>query len=185
MTLSEIVVRVASALDALHIPYMLTGAVASSTYGLGRGTKDLDVVLELPHDVLAELARQMGPEFHLEPQIRFESITGSTYYRVLIENTAFVVELSLRGDDEFARERFGRRIQVLLQGHRVFVPTAEDVVIQKLRWWKLASRPKDHADAVEIVAMMAKELDWEYVRRWCAAHGTLEEVERLRAAAPP
>lgn len=185
MNLGEIVVRVTSALDDLQIPYMLTGAVASSAYGLGRGTKDLDVVLELRDDVLAELVRRMGPEFHLEPQIRFESVTGSTCYRVLIENTAFVVELFLRGDEEFARERFRRRMGVHLHGHHVFVPTAEDVVIQKLRWWKLASRPKDHADAVEIAAMMAHELDWAYIRRWCTAHGTLDEAERLRAAAPP
>lgn len=185
MTLSEIVVRVASALDARRVPYMLTGAVASSAYGLGRGTKDLDVVLELQRDVLAELVHRMGPEFRLEPQIRSESVTGSSYYRMLIDGGGVFIRLFVRGDDDFAREQFHRRITIQLDGKRVFIPTAEDIVVDRLRSWKLASRPKEHADAVEIVAMMAHELDWDYIRRWCTVHGTLDEAERLRAAAPP
>ena len=62
MTAREIVLRVTAELDASQIPYMLTGAIASSAYGLSRGTKDLDVVVELENDAVAALVDRMGPE---------------------------------------------------------------------------------------------------------------------------
>lgn len=163
---------------------MLTGALASISYGISRSTKDMDVVVSLGSDSIGALAKLLGPEFQLEPQVQIESVTGTTYFRIRAARSRFYVEVFMISADEFDQERFRRRTRVVVFGNQVSVATPEDVVIQKLRWWRLASRPRGHADAAEVVAVLAKELDWAYIRRWCTAHGTLEEVERLRAAAP-
>ncbi|MCC6360355.1 MAG: hypothetical protein IT450_16565 [Phycisphaerales bacterium] len=185
MTPREIITRVAAALERERVPYMLTGALASIPYGITRTTKDMDVVVALNSDAIGDLVKRLGPEFRLEPQVQFESVTGTTYFRIRPERSRFYVEVFLVSADEFDQERFQRRTRVSVFGNPISVATPEDVVIQKLRWWKLAARPKDHADAAEVVSVLAKELDWDYIRRWCTVHGTLDEAERLRAAAPP
>ena len=100
--------------------------------------------------------------------------------------SGFKVELFQPSDDPHDRARFERRIlQPFLTGH-AYLPTAEDVLIQKLRWGRLARRVKDMEDARNIIAVQAESLDYRYVRRWCDLHGTRELLEELitRAALP-
>lgn len=64
------------------------------------------------------------------------------------------------------------------------LPTAEDVIIQKLRWFHRARRAKDRDDAINVLAVQAGKLDMDYIRRWCDAHGTRELLEKLLAEIP-
>jgi len=61
----------------------------------------------------------------------------------------------------------------------VSVSTAEDVVIQKLRW----ARRKDLDDIVNLIAVSGEGLDWNYVDRWAKVHGTSNLLADLRAEA--
>lgn len=84
-------------------------------------------------------------------------------------------------DDPFARERFARRQRSPFLGRQAFVPTPEDVVVMKLRWaW-----PKDAEDARGVIAVQGDRLDWNYIRRWCDAHGTRELLDKARASTLP
>ena len=56
------------------------------------------------------------------------------------------------------------------------MPTAEDVVIQILRW----QRRKDLDDARNILAVRFNDLDWEYLERWTAVHSTRDLLNELR-----
>jgi len=56
------------------------------------------------------------------------------------------------------------------------IPTAEDVVIQKLRW----QRDKDIADVRIVIAVQAARLDWSYIQRWTDQHATTELLNRLK-----
>ena len=64
---------------------------------------------------------------------------------------------------------------------QVFVPTAEDVIITKLRWILTAGRSKDHADVATVIAVQRDKLDWDYIFRWCEQHGTRTIVDEIRA----
>lgn len=43
--IGELLQRVTAALDANGIPYMLTGSLASSMYGVPRATNDIDIIV--------------------------------------------------------------------------------------------------------------------------------------------
>ena len=45
VSLKDLLLQVASALDRAHVRYMLTGSVASSAHGIPRSTRDLDIVI--------------------------------------------------------------------------------------------------------------------------------------------
>src|SRR5262245_51024206 len=73
-------------------------------------------------------------------------------------------------------------------GRATWLPTPEDVVVQKLRW----GRNKDLDDARDVLAVQGPEtLDMGYIRRWCAEHSTAERLKRpwpesrLRSQSPP
>ena len=53
------------------------------------------------------------------------------------------IELFDLSTDAFDQSRFARRVRTTMSGRTVWLPTAEDVIVQKLMWAKLANRLKD------------------------------------------
>ena len=63
-----------------------------------------------------------------------------------------------------------------------WLPTPEDVVVQKLRW----GRNKDLDDARDVLAVQGTDsLDMPYIEKWCAEHGTRQRLEAALGGIPP
>ena len=174
---------VVAAVEACGIAYLITGSLASSAYGIPRTSKDADLVLEMGGRDPKEIMQRLGPGFELDPQMSFESITGSMRWIVHVPEVPFDIELFLLSQDAHHRERFLRRVSLHhpILGRTVFLPAPEDVVIQKIRW----GRDKDRSDARDVIAVSGELLDWPYVEAWCDRHGTRALLEELRASIPP
>lgn len=177
MTAGEsIAVRVANALEACGIPYLLSGSFASNYYGIPRSTRDADFVLQSQRAVGPDLAQQLGEDFVFEPQLSFETNTGTFRQVLRYKKKPFKVELFLLSQDPHDEARFLRRRAVRLFEHRVWLPSPEDVIITKLRW----ARGKDRDDTRDVMAVQQDQLDWRYVEDWCRRHGTLPLMEEIR-----
>jgi hypothetical protein len=111
----------------------------------------------------------------------FETVTGTTKVVIDVNSTSFQVELFRLSDDAHDRERFRRRCPVKLLGRDVYLPTAEDVIVTKLRWF----RRKDYDDVENVIAVQGDGLDWPYVQRWCDEHGTRGRLDEIRRSMPP
>jgi hypothetical protein len=183
MTPHEAVARVITALKGAGLSHLVTGALASNHYGIERSTKDADIVLETAPGDFAAFANALGPDLALDAQVTFETITGSLRHIIALRGTPFKIELFLLGSDPHHQERFRRRRAVRLAsiGVETWLPTAEDVVVQKVRW----GRHKDLDDAQNVIAVQRDRLDWSYIERWCDAHGTRARLEEIRASIPP
>jgi hypothetical protein len=183
MSPREALNTVLTALRAANVEHMLTGALASNHYGIERSTKDADIVLETAPENFSAFAQALGPSLELDPQITFETITGSRRHIISLRGTPYKIELFLLGPDEHHHERFRRRKLVRLGAvdGEVWIPSAEDVAIQKVRWGRL----KDLDDALGVLGVQGAALDWPYIESWCDRHGTRERLEKLRAEIPP
>jgi hypothetical protein len=180
VTADDAVVAVLEALETASIPYMLVGSLASNVHGIPRSTRDADVVVELAPGSLDRFARALPPDLILQPQTAFEGITGTVRHLVTLSGSPFVCEIFGRSDDAHDRARFERRQQLRVLGHSVFVASAEDMVITKLRWALDAKRLKDRDDVRNILAVRGEELDWDYIRRWTLAHETTALLDEIR-----
>lgn len=176
----EFVVRTIDALSALKIPYMLVGSFSSSFYGIVRSSQDADFVVQFGGQDVAALIAALGPEVRLDPQMSFETITGTWRYVATAVDTGFKVEFFLLSGEAHDQERFSRRRDVTTLGRLVSVPSPEDVVVTKLRWSHLGKRRKDLDDVRNVLAVQRGRLDWPYMRGWCDQHGTRELLEQLR-----
>ncbi len=184
MTSEEAAGAVIDALNDLGVPYLLAGSFASNFYGVPRATQDADFVLQLGAHPIRALAERLGPAFRLDPQMSFETVTGTTRYILEATQSPFQVELFLLSDDPHDRERFARRRQVRALDREVWMPTPEDVIVSKLRWAFLAGRAKDEADVRNVIAVQGERIDWDYVNRWCEHQGTRPLLERIRSSIP-
>ena len=76
-----------------------------------RSTRDADFVVQLGDTPIQEIVDQLGPEFKLDPQLSFETVTCTSRYIVNTKKGLFKIELFLLSDDPHDRERFSRRRQ--------------------------------------------------------------------------
>src|SRR4026207_1231098 len=134
MTIDDVAMRVAEALNAAGLPFMLVGGFSSNYHGIPRSTKDADFVVQLDAPLDERFSSTLGSEFEAEPQMSFETNTGTQRQEFRVQGTLFKVEIFRHSNDPHDQERFRRRIEVQVQGHKVHFPTAEDVIVWKLRW---------------------------------------------------
>jgi len=162
---------------------MLTGSLASKAYGKPRASKDADFVVQLPTTAVADIGAKMRLLMVLDPQISFETVTMAPRYRLRAARGGFEIELFQLRDDPPDEARFARRREVKYENSPTWLPTAEDVIVQKLRWATRAKRAKDIEDVKNVIAVQATALDWPYIRHWCDEHTSRSLLEELRAAA--
>jgi predicted nucleotidyltransferase len=180
VTIDEVALRVATALNAAQLPFMLVGGFSSNYHGIPRSTKDADFVVQLSAPLNESFTQILGPDFSAEPQMSFETNTGTQRQEFRVNGTLFKVEIFRLSDDPHDQERFRRRQAVLVKGCPVVFPTAEDVIIWKLRW----ARAKDRDDIRAVMGVQGNKLDWVYIEAWCDRHGTRKLMEEIRRTVP-
>ena len=180
MIAEDIALKLLSILNSHQIPYMLVGSLSTNFYSIVRATKDADIVVQSSLSDVGRVLSNEYPDLKLNPQMGFESVTGSRKLELRLEPNDFVVELFALTDDAHDQERFRRRLKVEWAGQHAWIATAEDAVITKLRWSQFIGREKDIADARNVIANQDELLDWPYIERWCDAHGSRPLLEKIR-----
>ncbi|HEV3115799.1 MAG TPA: hypothetical protein VGY58_02020 [Gemmataceae bacterium] len=185
MTGEAATLRVIDVLEALAIPYMITGSFASNVYGVPRATGDADFVVQLVDVSVRAIADALGDAFRLDPQMSFEAVTMTTRHVLQVAGTPFKIELFHLSDDAHDRERFQRRRRTSLSSRQPWLISPEDSIITKLRWVSREKRSKDWDDIRDVVAVQGERIDWGYVYSWCDRHGTRSVLDEIRASIPP
>lgn len=181
MTGEEGTAAVLDALRRVGIPYMLVGSLSRNHYAFPRSTKAADIVLHCHPADVGRLLDALPAGISGDAQMSFETVTGTLRQILRVEGSDFEIELFHLSDDAHDRERFERRIEVKTE-RSVCIPTAEDVIVQKLRWCRGGKRHKDYDDARDVTAVQGRALDFDYIRAWADRHGTREIFEEIYAS---
>ena len=176
----SLTLQVADALTACGISYLLAGSFASNFYGIPRSTEDADFVLQLAGGAGADFAGKLGAGFEFDPQLSFETVTGTHRQYLRHVRTSFKIELFMLSKDAHDQERFARRREQNLFVRKVWLLSPEDVIISKLRW----ARSKDEDDVKDVMTVQRDRLDWPYIEQWCREHGTLDLMNEIRSSVP-
>ena len=186
MRLEELACLVIETADKVGVDFMAVGAIAAGAYGIPRSTRDVDLLVSvaIPGNV-ERLIDALSPEIEFDPQIVFDTATwGRRHVGQCKGVPPLKVELFETFDDPFVNSEFARRREVFIPmlKRSTWLPTAEDVVVQKLRW----GRSKDLDDARDVLAVQGPEtLDMDYIRGWCQQHGTIERLQNALDQIPP
>ncbi len=183
MTTEEVFRRIIGALEAAGIPYMLTGSFASAHHGAPRATQDIDLVIAPTEDQLRDLVRSLpADEYYADLDTALDALGRESQFNLIDLATGWKVDLIIRKSRAFSREEFDRRFPADLEGLRIFVATAEDVVIAKLEWAKLG-RSQRQLDDVAGILGAGTDLDRAYVEYWVKELSLEREWAAARARA--
>ena len=181
---NDAVFALVRAFDQAGFPYMVVGSYSSNFYGVPRSTKDADMVVHLSAKNWADLPSVLPAGIVIDDQMGFEMVTSTRREILRIPGSAFEIELFRLSHDPHDQARFRRRRpEEIFPGVSVYLPSPEDVIIQKLRWSAAAKRPKDFSDVVAVLQVQGNGLEWDYIRKWCGEHGTLGVLDKARKEA--
>ena len=175
------------ALDALGIAYAVGGSVASSLHGAGRMTRDADLTAEpFPGREAALVAAFPPADFYVSLDAVRDAVRTRSTFNILHPATGYKIDVFVRKDEPFEREAFGRRGPQPMPGapdEVVQVHSAEDIVLFKLRWFRLGGETSDKqwADVLGVLKTQGDAVDASYLDRWAAEIGVKDLLDRVRA----
>ena len=165
--IGEFLHRVTTVLDANGVPYMLTGSLASSMYGIPRATNDVDlVILPTREQLLAvvQLFQRVGLTVTSEEAVT--ALRTKAQFNVIDFPRGLKADLIVRKDRDFSVTEFDRRQTHEVEGTRLTIATPEDVLLAKLEWARMGDSERQMVDAAGIITMQGAALDLSYIRHW-------------------
>ena len=187
----ELAQKIASILLPLNIPYVVGGSVASSLLGENRSTQDLDLVIDLEARIAPQLIDVMSGEFYISESAVMEAIAKSrTAPRESSFNVIYLPSLEkahifvMGSDDPFSASVMSRRqlhpVSDLTE-EGIYIYSPEDIVLQKLSWYKLTPRrsQKQWRDVLGVLKVQGEGLDRAYLNQWAL---TLKLTDLLEEA---
>lgn len=168
---TELLKKLAQALDAGGFPYMVIGGQAVLLYGEPRLTRDIDLTLGASLDRLGEvvcLVQDSGLEILVDP----EEFTAKTLVLPCRDHLTGIRVDFMFSWSEYERQALARCREVVLDDVSVTFAAPEDLVIHKI----IAGRPRDLED-VRLILIKNPQIDQPYILDWLRVFDTdLEET---------
>jgi hypothetical protein len=180
----DVLLRVASVLDEMRIPYVVVGSVASSIQGFSRATADVDIVADLRTENVAPLYAALKDEYYVDDQAMRRAISLRRMFNLIHLDTMFKVDIYVPKDDEFGRQQFKRAVrETLLPGEAgdVYITAPEDTILAKLQRHRRGGEVSERqlSDVLGVLKVQRERLDLEYLREWAGRLEVSDLLERL------
>ena len=182
----EVALRVVAVLDDLGIPYVLGGSLASSLVGEPRATADADLAVRIAEPDVARLVSALESEFYVDEAAARDAVQRCASFNLVHLESVQKVDLFVLGDDLLDRRQIEGRTRVRISEdppRELWVGSAEDQILRKLRWYAAGGEVSDRQwrDVIGILEVQRGRLEMETLRDVAAELGLSGLLERALA----
>ncbi len=182
--LARTLVALGAALDGLGVRWAIGGSLASATHGEPRATNDIDVIALLNQDTARALCAALAGEFYADVDTALEAVRARRSFNVIDKTTFFKVDIFVPGPGPLGAGQLDRcRVMDVHLGARPFpVLSAEDIVLQKLRWYAVGGEVSDKQwrDILSVLRFAGDDMDQSYVDTVAQVSGLGDLLARAR-----
>jgi hypothetical protein len=180
----DVAVLVSEILESLRIPHVLGGSVASTYYSEWRTTNDVDFAVAMRSNHVEAFLARTHQDFLVDAEFVREGVRSQRMFAMIHRGTYMKVDLYVRPASGFFRSQLDRARHAPIRRSppgSAWIPTHEDVVLQKLCWYKLGGCVSDQQwrDVIGVLKVWHDRMDVSYMSQWAAE---LEIDDLLKAA---
>jgi hypothetical protein len=178
-----VALRVVDALESLGIVCTVGGSIAASFAGEPRSTIDIDIVVQLELDRVPDVVAALGDDFYLDEHALERAIRQRSSTNLIHHATQLKVDLFVAGGTPLDAQQLARRLTVSVGGGVLPIHPPEDILLQKLRWFRAGGEVSDRRwrDVLAIVRVQGTHLDTDYLRANASALGVEDLLARVLA----
>ncbi len=176
------VVRFAvDACERLGLPYAIVGSYASSIYGEARFTQDVDILVDLSQQQVAEFCNQFPAEdWYLNERTALDAVRRRKMFNIVHPTSSNKIDVMVPPDTEWGRQQLSRRtLSGLLPDRPVYTAHPEDVILSKLRYYKQGASDKHLRDIVAMLINSSELIDRDNVAQWAEKLNVRDEWEMV------
>ena len=149
-----------------------------------RATLDVDIVASMREADIPCLLRMLGDEFYADESAIRRAVQRRSSVNIIHQHTTIKLDLFIAGGTPLDDQQLNRRRRVQVgpaPEDCLYFHTPEDILLQKLRWYRMGGERSDRQwrDVIGIVFAQTGRLDTEYLR---AHAGTLAVADLLERA---
>ena len=179
----QVALQVAEALERCGLRYLVGGSLASSVSGEPRSTLDVDLVVAMTEADVEPLLATLGDQFYADAGAVRRAVRAHSSVNLIHHGTSTKVDLFMLGGSPLDDEQMARRLSIKVASRPdrfLYVYTAEDILLQKLRWYRRGNEVSDRQwrDVIAIVAVQGSRLDEAYLQRGAGVLGVSDLLDR-------
>lgn len=162
---------------------MLTGAWSVIYYGRPRASHDIDLIVEMhPENIenILSIFNKLPKSYQYQEISVRNAIKNKGMFNILYLPEFLKLDFWLLTDTPFDKSRFSRKVEVEVLGQKMFFTTAEDTILQKLRWYTISPLEKSLIDAAFVYQIQYKNLDKKYLEKWAKTLKITRILNRLK-----
>ena len=171
-------------LQSAGIRYIISGSVAAMLYGEPRVTHDIDLVVFLRTDDIANLPQLFPqPEFYVPPpEVIAAEIARQKHgcFNVVHADSSLKADFFTASRDEFHAWAFRHMKKYSARGLEITLAPPEYVIVRKLEYFREGGSDKHLRDIRGILNVSGEQLDRAALNEWIARCGV--QAEWLRAS---
>jgi hypothetical protein len=175
--------KLAATLGQQGIRYVLVGSFASSIHGMYRSTADIDLVADIKPEQVHALFEALRDDYYVDELAIRNAVTQRGSFNIIHFDSVFKVDFFMPKSDDFGRVELERRQLRKISpvgNETVYVATAEDTVLAKLRWFRAGNETSSNQwnDVIGILGTSRHTLDFDYLRAWAEKLGLSDLLEK-------
>ncbi len=182
----ELAVILARRFEALGLRYLVGGSVASSLHGVPRTSHDVDLLVDVPLEVADKIAAALETEFYVDADMIREAVRRGSTFNIIHYGTGYKADVFVLTEDALLQEEMRRRqpYKVSEGELAVYFATAEDMVLQKLSWYRAGgeSSERQWEDVLGILKVQGNRIDLAYLYAWARGTHVSDLLERALEA---
>jgi len=158
--------------DRLGIPYYIGGSVASSAFGKARSTLDVDIVAPITLPKVKELAEALRSTYYVSEDDIKDAILRRASFNIIHLETILKIDVFILKKREYDQQAFERKQEDHLDDENkeksFFLASPEDVILNKLEWFKAGDGVSERQwnDVIGVMMVQADKLNKQYLINW-------------------
>lgn len=179
MEIEDLLVKIATILGDLNIPYIITGGMAVSVWGRPRFTADIDIVVELfPKNIkiLAKELLKLDKDVYVSQEAMLEALKYNGEFNFIDPHSQLKVDFWVV-NDAFNKQKIKRKIVKKIEGKKINFISPEDLILSKLLWYKESNSTRQLEDIQSVLRI--SKVDLKYLKTWAKEQDTIETLSEL------
>jgi hypothetical protein len=168
MQKDDLLRKVLDRLEELKVPYAVVGSFASSAYGEGRHTQDVDILVDLRYgDVNSLCDAFQAPEYYVSPEAARQAIKTGSQFNIVESSTGDKADMIIPKAGTWETDQISaRRKMRILPDRDAYVARPEHIILSKMLWYKEGGSEKHLRDIAGMLKISGNQIDFEYISQW-------------------